>query len=244
MAKGPGLYFDIGKKARDVLYKDFDQKPTFHLINYRGCDWSFDLSCKIQEILPGLSALVSLVLPNAAKVESQFIHDYFGITGGFGLKEDPIIGGYNPTLNFSSVIGGVGFAFGSEFGFEIPTRTLYKFNHGFTFNTDDLVASFTLDKLDILKASCYYAVDKVSNTGIAAEMKHSFSMNETTFSIGAEHAMFPLTVLKGKINSHGKVAALVQQNMWDKCFMTLGGEVDFMDSRRIPNLGLSMAFRV
>lgn len=100
------------------------------------------------------------------------------------------------------------------------------------------------DKLDTVKASCYYTVNPSTNTAIAAELKHSFSTSDTSLAIGAQHAFVPLTTLKGKINTHGKVAALIQQGLGDKFFVTLGGEVDFMDQGRIPNIGLSMALRV
>ena len=83
-----------------------------------------------------------------------------------------------------------------------------------------------------------------TNTAIAAELKHSFSTNDTSFAIGARHALSPLTVLKGKIDTHGKVAATIQQGLWEKFFLTIGGQVDFMDQRRVPNIGLSMAIRV
>ncbi|XP_068669829.1 mitochondrial outer membrane protein porin of 36 kDa-like [Aristolochia californica] len=34
MVNGPGLYIDIGKKARDLLYKDFQTDPKFSLTTY------------------------------------------------------------------------------------------------------------------------------------------------------------------------------------------------------------------
>lgn len=95
-----------------------------------------------------------------------------------------------------------------------------------------------------MRASCYYTVNPSTNTAIAAELKYSFSTSDTSLAIGAQHALVPLTTLKGKINTHGKVAALIQQSLWEKVFVTLGGEVDFMDQRRIPNIGLSMALKV
>ncbi|KAH9606733.1 hypothetical protein KSS87_003797, partial [Heliosperma pusillum] len=38
MVKGPGLYSDIGKKARDILYKDYqsDQKFTLTSVTTSG----------------------------------------------------------------------------------------------------------------------------------------------------------------------------------------------------------------
>ncbi|KAK1282657.1 Mitochondrial outer membrane protein porin 1 [Acorus calamus] len=34
MAKGPGLYTDIGKKARDLLYRDYQTDQKFTLTTY------------------------------------------------------------------------------------------------------------------------------------------------------------------------------------------------------------------
>ncbi|KAL5988574.1 hypothetical protein ACLOJK_026671 [Asimina triloba] len=34
MVKGPGLYIDIGKKTRDLLYKDYQSDHKFTLTTY------------------------------------------------------------------------------------------------------------------------------------------------------------------------------------------------------------------
>ncbi|CAL5371147.1 unnamed protein product [Camellia sinensis] len=34
MAKGPGLYTEIGKKARDLLYKDYQSDHKFTVTTY------------------------------------------------------------------------------------------------------------------------------------------------------------------------------------------------------------------
>ncbi|XP_062116441.1 mitochondrial outer membrane protein porin of 36 kDa-like isoform X1 [Humulus lupulus] len=243
MSNCPGLYFDIGKKARDVLYKDYARQPKINEINYQGCDWSFDLSCKIQDIIPGVSSLVGLVIPHSGKVELQYMKDYFGATGGIGLKTEPV-GVFSPILNFSGVVGTSLFSFGTGFSFDLGTREFDKFDTGLSFANDLLASSLTLDKLDTLKASCYYKVNPLTKTAIAAELKHSFSTSDTSLSVGAQHAFMPLTVLKGKVDTHGKVAAMIQQGLWDKLFLSIGGKLDFMDQRRIPNIGLSMAIKV
>ncbi|KAF4403221.1 hypothetical protein G4B88_027992, partial [Cannabis sativa] len=233
----------VAPSTTNVLYKDFSHQPKTNETNYQGCDWSFDLSCKIQDIIPGLSALVGLVIPHSGKVELQYMQDYFGVTGGIGLKTEPI-GVFSPILNFSGVVGTSLFSFGTGFSFDLGTREFDKFDTGLSFTNDLLISSLTLDKLDTLKASCYYTVNPLTKTAIAAELKHSFSTSDTSFSVGAQHALMPLTVLKAKVDTHGKVAAMIQQGLWDKLFLSIGGKIDFMDQRRIPNIGLSMAIKV
>ena len=95
-----------------------------------------------------------------------------------------------------------------------------------------------------MRASCYYTVNPPTSTAIAAELRYGLTENELSLAVGAKHALFPLTVLKGKVDTQGRVAALIQQGLWEKLFVTVGGEVDLMDQRRIPNFGLSMALRV
>lgn len=86
----------------------------------------------------------------------------------------------------------------------------------------------------------------LTQTAIAAELKHSFSINDTAFAIGAQQALFPSTLVKGRISTHGKVAALIQQGLWEKIFLSISGEVDFTDTRQIttPKIGLSLAVRL
>lgn len=85
-----------------------------------------------------------------------------------------------------------------------------------------------------------------TQTAIAAELKHSFSINDTAFAIGAQQALFPSTLVKGRISTHGKVAALIQQGLWEKIFLSISGEVDFTDTREIttPKIGLSLGVRL
>lgn len=95
-----------------------------------------------------------------------------------------------------------------------------------------------------MKASCHYTVSPLTNTAIAAELKHRFSINETALTIGAQHAFFPFMMVKGRISTQGKVSALVQQGLWEKLFLTIGGEVDFLSTGMIPKLGVSVALRI
>ncbi|KAJ1378013.1 Porin domain superfamily [Sesbania bispinosa] len=77
MVKGPGLYSDIGKKARDRL-----------------------TTITVDEPAPGLKSNFSFIFPyqKSGKVELQYQHEYAGISTSIGLTTSSIV-------NFSGVIG-------------------------------------------------------------------------------------------------------------------------------------------
>ncbi|KAK9925957.1 hypothetical protein M0R45_023214 [Rubus argutus] len=210
MSDTPGEFYDIGKKARDLLHKDYahQPRPPIHF-DHRSLKTNTDISCKVKDIVPGLSTLFSFSMPNSGKVELEY------------LNEDMI---------------------------QLQTFRvdIHKFNAGLSLNSPFVIAALSLDRLDTFKASCYYMANPLTQTAIAAELKHSFSINDTAFAIGAQQELFPSTLVKGRISTHGKVAALIQQGLWEKIFLSISGEVDFTDTREIttPKIGLSLAVRL
>ncbi|XWS37441.1 hypothetical protein CRYUN_Cryun19dG0043000 [Craigia yunnanensis] len=137
----PGLRFAIGKKARDLLYKDYAQQQPRQL-RYQSFDWSFDFSCQIEEILPGLNTVFRVIIPDSGK-ELQYLRDYVGFSAGVGLKANPSTG-FDPIANISGVIGSTIVSFGADLGIDITTRTLNKFSTGLSLNSAFLIASLTL----------------------------------------------------------------------------------------------------
>ncbi|KAJ0049341.1 hypothetical protein Pint_15262 [Pistacia integerrima] len=153
----------------------------------------------VESVVPGLQTALRFTIPDSGKVELRFLHDYVGITAGSGLKMsnhhsigfDPSIG-LDPVVNFSA-------------------STFNKINAGLTFNSPFLVASLTLnDKLDTLKASYYQPLNPLSRSAIAAELKHSFFIERPTIlTVGGQHALSPSTLVKARMDSNGKVGALI-----------------------------------
>ena len=73
------------------------------------------------------------------------MQNYFGLTGGIGLKADSIRGlNFSPMLNFSSVVGNSLFRFGSALVFDMTSQEFDKFNAGLSYNTELLITSLTL----------------------------------------------------------------------------------------------------
>ncbi|CAA0828445.1 Mitochondrial outer membrane protein porin 1 [Striga hermonthica] len=275
MAKGPGLYSDIGKKARDLLNRDFqsDHKLTVTTVSPTGvtltssgtkkgelflADVNTQLKHKnvttdvkvdtasnlyttftIDEPTPGLKAIFSFRVPDqrSGKLELQYLHDYAGLSSSVGLTANPIV-------NFSGVVGNDKLALGADVSFDSKDRTFTKCNFGASFTNADLIAALTLnDKGDKVSASYYHTVSPLTNTAVGGEVTHSFSSSENTITVGAQHALDPLTTVKGRLNNSGKVNALIQHEWRPKSLITLSTEVDTKSFDKSAKFGLALALK-
>ncbi|RDX61442.1 Mitochondrial outer membrane protein porin 1, partial [Mucuna pruriens] len=236
MSKCPGLYFDIGKKARDVLHKDYAQQPPIHF-NYRFLNWNLDLSCQVEELVPGLTGLFNCNIPDSGKVELQHLSKFSGFSGSIGLLGDPEKG-YNPVANISGLIGTRILTLGAHLAYDLAARTTNDLNAGLSLISPYLVASLTLhDNFQTLKGSCYFEVNPLTKTALAAEVKYDLADDETTgITVGAQHALLPCTLLKARLNSYGKVGALIRQNLGRKFSITVAGEMNLnqKDKEKFP----------
>ncbi|GFY83029.1 voltage dependent anion channel 1 [Actinidia rufa] len=267
MGKGPGLYSDIGKKARDLLYKDYhsDQKfiittysPTGVAITSSGTkkgdlfiadvntqlknknvttDIKVDTNCNlfttitVDEPAPGLKTILSLRVPDqrSGKLEVQYLHDYAGISTSVGLTANPIV-------NFSGVVGTNAAALGADVSFDSRTGSFTKCNAGLSFSNTDLIASLTV-------ASYYHTVSSLTNTAVGGEVAHSVSTNENTITVGTQHSLDPLTMVKARVNNFGKASALIQHEWRPRSFFTLSGEVDTKAVDKSAKFGLALALK-
>ncbi|KAL6007204.1 hypothetical protein ACLOJK_032700 [Asimina triloba] len=275
MGKGPGLYSDIGKKARDLLYKDYQTDHKFNLTTYTStgvaisasgikkgevllADVNTQLKNKnittdvkvdtnsnlfttitVDEPAPGLKTIFSFIIPDqrSAKAELQYLHDHVGISTCIGLTANPII-------NFSGVVGSSLLAFGTDLSFDTATGNLLKYNAGLSFYGADLIASLTLnDKGDTLTASYYHMVSPLSNMAVGAELSHNFSSNDNSLTIGSQHAIDPLTMVKSRLNNNGIASALIQHEWRPKSLVTISGEVDTRAIEKSAKIGLSIVLK-
>ncbi|KAH1248687.1 Mitochondrial outer membrane protein porin 1 [Glycine max] len=202
-------------------------------------------SITVDELVPGFKSLFKCTIPDSGKVELQHLSNYTGITGCIGL-EGNLEKGYDPVLNLSGLVGTNILSLGGNVALDLPTRTISKLNAGLGLNTDFLVASLTMhDSFDFVKASCYHEVNPLTKTAIAAELNHSLSMGETSATVGAQHAFLPQTLVKARFDTFGRAGALIQQGFWERCFVTMAGEVEFntSDNNLHPKVGVSVALK-
>ncbi|CAN7113326.1 unnamed protein product [Brassica rapa subsp. narinosa] len=275
MGKGPGLYTDIGKKARDLLYKDHNSDQKLSITTYSPAgvaitstgtkkgesllgDVVFQLKQKnittdfkvstdntvlitatVDEAAPGLKSIFSFKAPdqNSGKIELQYLHDYAGISTSMGLTQ-------NPTVNFSGVVGNNLLALGTEVSFDTKSGNFTKINAGLNFTKDDLIASLTLnDKGDSVNASYYHIVNPLFNTAVGAEVNHKFSSKVNTITVGTQHSIDPLTMVKARVNSAGIANALIQHEWSPKSFFTVSGEVDTKAIDKSAKVGLALSLK-
>ncbi|XP_020223678.1 mitochondrial outer membrane protein porin of 36 kDa [Cajanus cajan] len=275
MVKGPGLYTDIGKRARDLLFKDYQNDHKFTITTYtstgveitstgvrKGEIYLADVSTKLKnknittdvkvdtnsnlrttvtvdEPAPGLKTIFSFIFPDqkSGKVELQYQHEYAGISTSIGLTANPIV-------NFSGVVGNNLVSVGTDLSFDTASGNFTKYNAGLNISHADLIASLTLnDKGDTLNASYYHIVSPLTNTAVGAELSHSFSSNENLLTIGTQHALDPLTLLKARVNSYGRASALIQHDWTPRARFSLVGEVDTGAIGKSAKVGLAVALK-
>ncbi|KAI5069294.1 hypothetical protein GOP47_0015595 [Adiantum capillus-veneris] len=275
MAKGPGLFSDLGKKARDLLNKDYnyDHKLTFTTNTSAGVTFTTggtlkgeamlgELTAKFQkenwtadvkfnsnsnvfttitwdEPTPGLKAILNLSYPDqkSGKAELQYKHEYAGVSSNVGLTPSPL-------TEFSAVVGNNEIAVGGEVGFDTAAGNVTKYNAGLSYTKPDFTAAFFLaDKADTLKFSYLHTLSPLTNTTVGAEIAHSISKDENTFTVGGLYTLDPLTVVKGRLSQNGKIAALIQHEWKPKSLVTLSGEVDSRALDKNAKVGLALSLK-
>lgn len=276
MSNGPGLFSDIGKKAKDVLTRDyiFDQKFSVSAPSHTGVvltstavkkggllngdvaaqykykntliDVKFDTESNIattltfSDIVPSTKTVVACKLPdyNSGRLEVQYFHRHATFTSAVALNKE------KPAVDLSATLGTPTFAFGAEAGYETALGKLTKYTAGLSVTRPDSCASVLLgDKGDSIKASYVHHLDQVKKSAVVGEISRKLSTNENTFTVGGVYAVDNITVLKAKLNNHGKLFALLQHEVIPKSLLTIASEFDTKALDRTPKLGLSLALK-
>lgn len=165
-------------------------------------------------------------------MELQYLHDYAAVTAGTGVIANAFRG-YDPIISFSGVVGSTPISLGADLVYDVSAKTFNRFDAGLSLRLSSVVASVT------------HTVNPLNQTVVAAELNHSFSINDTIFTMGSQQAIFPSTLLKARVNTKGKVGALIQQQFFQMLSLSIAGEVDFHPNSLnwIPKIGLTIALR-
>ncbi|KAL6952901.1 Voltage-dependent anion-selective channel protein 2 [Sarracenia purpurea var. burkii] len=275
MSKGPGLFSDIGKNAKDLLTKDYvsDQKFSLSTSSDTGVAITstavkkgglstgdvaaqyqynntliavkFDTESNISttltfvDIVPSTKTIASFKLPdyNSGKLEVQYFHPHATFTTAAALNQSPIV-------DLSATIGTPTIAFGAEAGYETTAGKFTKYTAGISITKPDSCASIILgDKGDSITASYVHHLDQYKKSTAVGEITRRFSRNENTFTVGGSYAVDSLTVVKAKLNNHGKLGALMQHELIPKSVLTISSEFDTKALDRTPRFGLALALK-
>ncbi|CAH2064565.1 unnamed protein product [Thlaspi arvense] len=275
MSKGPGLFTDIGKKAKDLLTRDYSTDQKFSVstssasglaltstalkkgaihaadvaTQYKYRNALFDVkidtdsnvltTITLTEILPSTKAIASFKVPdyNSSKLEVQYFHDHATVTTTAALKQ-------NPVIDVTATLGSPTISFGAEAGYDTTSRTFTKYNFGISVTMPDKCASVILgDKADSIKASYIHHLDESKRSAAVGEVFRKFSTNENVITVGGLYVVDHLTNVKAKLNSDGKLGALLQHEVLPKSIVTISGEFDTKTLEKNPRFGLSLALK-
>jgi voltage-dependent anion channel protein 2 len=95
-----------------------------------------------------------------------------------------------------------------------------------------------------MDASFYHAINPSTNTALGVDISRKFSTDETTITLGAQHALNPLTTVKARITNSLKASALIQHKWRLKSLLTISGEVDIRAIERSPKVGLGLVLNL
>ncbi|CAN0863724.1 Mitochondrial outer membrane protein porin 2 [Linum grandiflorum] len=276
MSKGPGIFSDIGKKARDLLTAGYSSDQKFSVstrtgpsklaitsaaaskgglstgdvgVVYKYKDHVFDVKVDtlsniatnfvFLDVLPSTKAVVSFKFPdyNSGKLEVQYFHPHATLTSAVNLHQ-------SPAVDVSVTAGTPAIAFGVEAAYSTSSGNFTKYNAGVGITNRDAYASVILgDKGDTMTASYTHHLDELKRSAAVGEIMRRFSTNENTFTVGGSYAIDNLTMFKGKLNNHGKLAALMQHEFIPQSVMTISGEVDTKALDKNPKFGISVVLK-
>lgn len=191
------------------------------------------------DLLPSTKTVASIKLPdhNSGKLELQYFHDHATFTTVVALNQ-------SPAIDVTATIGTPTIAFGAEAGYDTTSGSFTKYTAGISVTKPDSYASIILgDKGDSIRASYVHHLDLLKKSAAVGEITRRFSSNENTFTVGGSLAVDHLTVVKAKLNNHGKLGALVQHEVIPKSVLTISSEVDTKALDKNPRFGLAIALK-
>ncbi|KAG2273093.1 hypothetical protein Bca52824_067648 [Brassica carinata] len=95
-----------------------------------------------------------------------------------------------------------------------------------------------------LNASYYHIVNPLKNTVVGAEVNHNLKSQVNSITVGAQHALDPLTTVKARVNNAGIANALIQHEGRPKSsFTTISGEVDSRAIEKSAKVGFALALK-
>ncbi|XP_074308853.1 mitochondrial outer membrane protein porin 2 [Silene latifolia] len=193
----------------------------------------------ITDFIPSTKTIASLKFPDASsgKLEVQYFHDHATFTTALGLKKSPLV-------DFTATLGTPTIAFGVEAAYDTTSGAFTKYTAGVGLSKPESSASIVLgDKGDTINASYLHHLDQDKKSAIVGDFSRRFSTNDNTFTVGGSYAIDNLTVVKAKLNNHGKLNAVLQHEVIPRSVLTIASEFDTMNLDKTPKFGLAIALK-
>ncbi|KAH9676347.1 mitochondrial outer membrane protein porin 1 [Citrus sinensis] len=273
MGKGPGLYTDIGKKARDLLYKDYQSDHKFTITTYSPTGVAITSSgtkkgelflADVNTQLKNKNITTDLKVDTASNLFTTITVDEPapGLKTILSFKVPDQRSG-KVELQYLHDYAGISTSVGLtanpivNFSAVIGTNVL---SLGTDLSFDSKSGNFTkcnaglsFNNADLIASlnlnnkgdslAASYYHFVNPLTAVGAEVIHSFSTNDNTITVGTQHILDPLTTLKARVNNAGIASALIQHEWRPKSLFTISGEVDTKAIEKSAKFGLALALK-
>ncbi|KAH0936931.1 hypothetical protein HID58_004392 [Brassica napus] len=231
MVKGPGLYTEIGKKARDLLYKDYQGDQKLSVTTYS--------STGVAITTTGTNKGDLFVGDVTTQVKNK------NFTADIKVATDSSL---LTTFTYDEATPGLKAIVSAKVPDQKSGKVELQYLHDYAgiCTSVGLTASPIVNFSgvgDKLNASYYHIVNPLSNTVVGAEVTHSFTTQKNAITVGAQHALDPLTTLKARVNNDGVANALIQHQWRPKSFITVSGEVNSRAIEKGAKVGFALALK-
>ncbi|MCD7448780.1 hypothetical protein HAX54_045994 [Datura stramonium] len=251
MEQSPAPFSEIGRRARDLLTKDYsyDQKFTFSVPSSSGVGITATGVKKDQIFVGDISTqynLGSTVVDIKVDTYSNVEQIALLLRPAIACPLDNLICDHEIYLNSWSQQSYTGWRFQStkvSVGFNIPDHKA--FDVQYLHQRAAINSSIGLNPSPLLELSAAIGSKDLAQMElrVAAEMIHRLDTYENSFSIGSSHKVDPLTSVKTRFSDNGKVAMLCQREWRPKSLITFSAEYDMKARNSVPKLGLALALK-
>ncbi|KAF2316237.1 hypothetical protein GH714_041578 [Hevea brasiliensis] len=227
MGKGPGLYTEIGKKARDLLYKDYQTDQKFTITTYS----------------PTGVAITSTGVKKGdlflADVNTQLKNK--NITTDVKVDTDSNL---FTTITFDEPAPGLK----AILSFRVPDQRSGKVEIQYLHDYAAVSSSIGLTPNPIVNFSGVIGTNVASlGTDLSFDTQTgNFTKCNAGLSYSNADLIASLTLndkVKARVNNLGRVSALIQHEWRPKSFFTLSGEVDSKAIEKSAKFGLALALK-
>ncbi|KAL2936582.1 Mitochondrial outer membrane protein porin 2 [Bienertia sinuspersici] len=273
MSQRPTFFSDIGKKAREILFKDYSYDRKFSITTqtanglaltssslqkesqsisdvaaqYKHRNAVIDVKVDTQSNLATTLTLAD-IMPSLKSIASVKLPDYN--SGKLELQYFRDHAAFCSSVSFNKpLLFDVSATFGTPntvIGVEAGYDTcsdFTKYNAGVSMSKPDYCASLVLEEKGDLVRASYVQYLDHVRTTAVMEFTNRFSEDGNTLTVGGSHAVDDLTLIKLKLNNQGKFGGLVRHEFKPKSVLTMAAEFDYNSLDTNPKLGISLALK-
>ncbi|KAF8093802.1 hypothetical protein N665_0377s0014 [Sinapis alba] len=273
MGSSPAPFPDIGKKAKDLLNKDyiFDQKFTLTMLSATGTEFVATGLQKddlffgdISTLYKGQNTIVDLKIDSHSSVSTKVTVKNlmpsakavisFKIPDHKSGKLDVQYVHPHATLNSSIGLNPTPLL---DLSATIGSQTVSLGGEvGFDTASSSLTkynAGISFNKPDFSAAlmledkgeslRATYVHTVNPTTSVGAELIRRFTNHANSFTIGSSYSVDPFTTVKTRLSNNGKAGMVVQREWRPKSLITLSAEYDSKAVNSSPRVGLALALK-